>query len=372
MNKTFNIKEKIQPQVFMIPIFIGLSECVLIHLVNTIINISGRDAWLVSLIGSLFSFLLVYLLVTLANRFPAENFFQYSLRVWGRPISYLIAISYFLFWLTFMVLFIEDTIHINKIYFLQRTPALVQMIFLFIGGVWLISYGFINLVRFFQVMFPFLIFSIMLGIVLSLQNLEISSFLPILGNGFLPIIKGSIIYFGFLQGIEVIIFTYPFFYKGSGSKKVLLKRALAGVGLLNLIAFLHIVISIGVLGVVSTKEMLWANFAVLELIEVPGFAAERFDLLFTIAWLISLFCAGNFFYYLASYGLIQVFNLKHKKMVIFLVGLVSSVIAYIIPNYSTVIIIWQNINYISITFIFIIPFLTLILAILRKKGGQNP
>ncbi|MGI6224617.1 MAG: GerAB/ArcD/ProY family transporter [Peptococcales bacterium] len=76
MNKTFKFQEKIYPQALMILIFIGLSECILIHFTYMVVSIAGRDAWLVVILGSLFSFLLVYLLITLANRFPKETFFR--------------------------------------------------------------------------------------------------------------------------------------------------------------------------------------------------------------------------------------------------------------------------------------------------------
>lgn len=366
MDKTFKIKEKIKPQALMILIFIGLSECILIHLTNSIIGIAGRDAWIVVVLGSILSIPIVYLLVTLAHRFSNENFLQYSNKVWGKPITYIIAAGYFFYWLLYIALFLDDTIQINKMYFLQKTPVSVQIIFLLIAFIWLISYGFSNVIRLFQVMFPFLILTLLPGIGFSMQKVDFSSFFPILENGFWPIIKGMIIYLGFLQGIEVILFTHPFFY--NGSKKAVLKNVFAGMGLINFLAFSQIVISVGGLGMHCANKTLWANFLVLELIEVPGLVGQRFDLLFTFAWLISLFCAGALFYYLASYGLIQIFNLKKKSIAIFSVGILVIMLSYIIPNYSWNIFIWQILNYITIVFIFFIPLLTLVLAVLRKQG----
>jgi spore germination protein (amino acid permease) len=254
-------------------------------------------------------------------------------------------------------------------FFLQKTPVIVQNILLLIGIIWIISYGFSNLVRFYQVMLPFFIGFLLVSIGLSLQKIDFSTFFPILENGFLPLIKGTIVYCGFLQGIEVILFTYPFFSKGN--KKSLYKNALIGVGLINFLALTQILISVGGLGLHCVRELLWPNFTVLQLIEIPGLIGERFDLLFTFAWFISLFCAGILFYYLAAYGIIVAFKIKNKKFIILLVGVFTMMFSYIIPNYAWSTLIWQIINYITIVFIFLIPLLTLLLALFRKQGRPS-
>ncbi|MFA5881302.1 MAG: endospore germination permease [Eubacteriales bacterium] len=362
------VSDKLDPRTVIVVLIVAIVEFELFSLSRGVVLAAGRDAWLSVLLGSLLLSFTTYLLVSLAARFPRENLFQYSGKVWGKPLSYVIAISYFIFWAGYLTIMFKNSMEANRVFFLNKTPVIIPLILMAIGAVWLVSYGLPAITRFFQLMFPFLILPILLIQILSIKNVKIDSFFPIMANGFLPVLKGAFVYFGVIQSLEVLLFLSPFLTDVKKS----LKPSLIGINIVNLIALSQVVTAVGILGVKSTKELIWPNASMLGYLEVPGLPIERFGMLLTLPWLVAVFTTICLVLYLLSYGIIQVFNFRNKKAVIYIASGISVLATFFIPNFAWSMEIRNIINVLTWGAIFIIPVLTLIVAILRGKVEYQP
>lgn len=266
-----------------------------------------------------------------------------------------------------MTLLFTNTIEVNEIFFLEKTPDLIPLIFLALGAIWLVSYGLTAIIRFMQIISPLYFIPPLVIIPLALSKIKFDYFFPVLANGIMPVIKGALLYTGYFYGLEVILFLPPFL---ADTKKAV-KPALIGAVLLNLLAFVFIVLAIGTLGIHNTNQLFWPGYAILSIIEVPGFPAKRFELLLTMPLLIGAFVTISLTLYLLSFGISQVFKLSCRKFIIYFFGLSCLLATMLIPNFAWSLRLRDLHIYIAIVFVYVLPIFTLLLAVIRKKGKYS-
>jgi len=84
--------------------------------------------------------------------------------------------------------------------------------------------------------------------------------------------------------------------------------------------------------------------------------------------LITIFVAISTTLYLLSYGIIQVFKISHRKAVIYSIAFLTVLATLLIPNFAWCSKLRQAHVFGAIVFIYLVPSLTLLLAVLRKRG----
>lgn len=358
-----SISDKLDPKTITTVLIIGVLQFEIFKLPREVVLVAGRDAWISVLLGSVFISVVTYLLVRLAAGFPRENLFQYSRKVGGKPLGYIFAIGYFLFWAIILVLVFKNFTEDTRTFFLHKTPILIPLVLLTIGIIWLVSYGFAAVVRFFHFMLPFFAVPMFLIIILSTRNIKTNAFLPVLAGGLMPVVKGAIVYAGYMHGLEVLLFVIPFLT----SAKKALKPALIGINIVNFLGFMEVVTAIGLLGAKTTQELIWPGFSMLGYTQVPGLSIERFGLLLTVPWLIGIFTSACLVLYLISYGITQIFKLNNSRATVAITAGISVLLIYLIPDFAWTIQISKIVHMFSLVFIFLIPALILVLAFLQGK-----
>jgi len=210
---------------------------------------------------------------------------------------------------------------------------------------------------------PFIFIPVIALPLLSIRTIEWGHFLPVLSNGFLPVIKGALIFAGVIQGLEVILFISPFL---SDIRKSYLP-VIIGLGSFLFLVCTILISSVGILGVENVKHSLWPGISTVSIIELPGFPVERFELFLTLPGLLGILTTLCIYLHLISYGIIGLTNFKYRKLMITLVGGVIISGVYLFPNYAWAINIRNVVQYLTLI-IFAIATLTLIMAIIRGKG----
>ncbi|NMA15560.1 MAG: GerAB/ArcD/ProY family transporter, partial [Clostridia bacterium] len=226
-------RHKLDPKAIAIVLIITLIEFELFTTAKSIIQVAEQDAWMCIILASPIVTATTYLTVKLIARFPRENFFAFSKNIWGKALGTIIIMGYLAFWMVYLGMSFESFGEVNKLLFLPETPIVVPVILLALGAVGLCLYGFAAITRFFQLIFPFTLLPLLFTALISLRSINIVNFFPVLGNGWLPVIKGTFLLIGVVQGLEVILFIGPFFR----NKKALIKPAIIGV---NFVLFLNL------------------------------------------------------------------------------------------------------------------------------------
>lgn len=366
-NITGPVQDRLDPKVLVAVLVVGIIELELFSIAAGVSIVAGNDAWLAVLLGGLLMSLVTYLLARLTARFPGENLFQFSKKAWGRTLSYLMAAGYFIFWTVYLTVLMKSFTEINCTFFLRHTPSIIPMVLMAAGAVGLVAYGLPAVVRFFQLMFPFLLLPLVVIFLLCIKNLQLESFMPVLASGIMPVVKGAVMYAGAIQGLEILVFIGPFL---TDTRKAL-KPALLGISIVNLIAFLEVVFTVGLLGVKNTQELVWPSISMLGYLEAPGLHAERFDLLLSTPMIIGVFTTICLYVYLLAYGIMQVFGLNSRKVIIIGTITVPVLATYLIPNFAWTMKIRSVVDYVTLAFVILIPIITLIIAILRSKAAEQ-
>lgn len=323
-----------------------------------------QDAWLSILIGALIGSFFVFLFIKLAARFPNMNYFHYLPIVWGKPFGFLISSLYLFFWIAYLSSIFYETLSANRMLFLPRTPDLIPLALFALSLIWLVSYGLVPLIRFLQLILPFVVIPLLLLTLLFTIDIKISRFIPVLDNGLMPVLKGSFYFLGAYQGPEVLLFAAPFFLKIREG----VKPALLGFNAIVFFGWSNTVAAIGTLGVDTITEATLPGINVVNLVEFPGFPVERFGLLLTLPWLTGIYSTLAIYLYLLCSSTFQLFKISHKKLMTFLITSIPVVLAYFLPNEA-----WHEhlrlyLTIITVPMVYILPVLTLLLAIIRKKG----
>ncbi|MFZ7102723.1 MAG: GerAB/ArcD/ProY family transporter [Peptococcaceae bacterium] len=362
------VKEELDPRLIATVLIVGIIEFEVFIVPRTIVQVTGQDAWISVLLGGGITLLTTWMLITLAARFPRENFFQYHKRVWGKVLSWPITLGYFLFWIVFLVMLLQEFSWINKTFFLYETPVFIPKLLIILAAALLVSYGFAVLARFFQLMLPFLLIPLLSVFLLTIFKIEWVHFLPILEKGMIPVLKGTAYYLGSIQGLMGIILFFSPFMKEPRS---VLKPALVAVSIVFLLNIVQTIGAIGVLGVENIKESAYPGIDTITVIEMPGFPVERYELWLTMPWLLGIFTTWSLFLYLLAYEVMQVLGINAKKTVIYSWAAILFIITYLIPNSAWTTQIRRGITLATLGFVYLIPAFTFIVAIIRKKRGTG-
>jgi len=334
---------------------------------SEIIKTAGRDAWLSVILAAPVSYFFLYITVRLAQRFSRCTILEYAPRLWGRPLTYAIITVFIGYELLWLVRTLWHSAEINMIFFLQKTPLLVVILFLIIGAVLLAGGGLVPLVRFFEFMFPFFFLSLFIALVLALSNMRISYLIPVLAHGIRPVLKGSLLYLSMLQGLEVVLFAIPF----TQNPQKTLFPAMAGLSLIHILALLQISVVLGNLGYDGVLNLLYPSSDMLSTLQVPGWPVERFEPFLTLPWLLGVFTSMGLAVYLAGYGILQLVHLENPKPVYWTTGLLAIPAVYLIPN-----ILWARslslpLRFLTLLVVYLLPLVSYGLAVTRKQKGDE-
>lgn len=360
------VQDRIDYRVLATGIFFTVMEYEVFTFSKSVVETAGRDAWISIVIGGLILMANVFFLCRLAQRFPQQTFFEYCGTVWGKGLGIGIKVLYLLYWIAFLLLLVEEFAVVNKMFFLPDTPSLVPKICILIGAVWLGSYGLVAILRFFQVVGLFVLIPILLLLFLALPEIHLSNFRPILGDGAVPVLRGALWYLATFQGLEIILFIMPFLVK----PKKILKPSIAGLGgLVGLSLFLS-VCAIGILGKENVNSSIWPGIATVSTIQLPGFPVERFELFLTIIWIIAIFATICMILYLFVHGIGWLFHRKPTRHIFSIVAAVLLLLLEVVSlNYTQILCIRTTLTRVTAVFTLVIPLLTWIVAIIRRKEG---
>ncbi|KWX86572.1 hypothetical protein AMQ83_18175 [Paenibacillus riograndensis] len=289
-------------------------------------EVGTPDAWISVVLSGLLAMLAGYVIVKLSQRFPNHTIYQYSQVVAGKLLGKGLAIFLSLYYILgsgYALRFMGEVVHM---YLLDETPIEVIMIVFLSLGTYLTVGGINPIARLTELFLPLVILFLLVLILFSLKDVELDNIRPVLGEGVLPVLKGikpSIFSFA---GFEIMLI----FTALMKEPRKAMKSVLGGIALVIPLYTLVVVIAIATLSVDEVKTVTWPTMSVAMNIELPGGFFERFESLFSVLWVISMYTSFVLYQYAASLGLGQIFRKKHQAFtyaclpVIYLVAMFPS------------------------------------------------
>ncbi len=130
------------------------------------------------------------LLVTLCRRFPAKRYSNLYLRFTGQWISYLLRLLIIVYFVVLCSFEVRVMAEITSMYILERTPSWVTIMVSLWIGFYMLTGGLKIIIRVFSIVLPVTLVLLALVFLLSTKMFEIDNLRPLLGDGFMPVIKG--------------------------------------------------------------------------------------------------------------------------------------------------------------------------------------
>ncbi|SDC55785.1 spore germination protein [Paenibacillus sp. UNCCL117] len=321
------------------------------------------DGWISVILGGLITLCAGYIVMKLNLMFPKQTIFQYGNTIVGKYLGIfnsLIVIAYFTISAGYLLRVLGEVI---RMYLLVETPIEVTMIAFSSVAVYLTLGGIQPIARFIEFFFPLIIVILIALIALSFREFEVDNIRPVLGNGGYPVLKGIVPSALSYSGYQIMLILAA--YAKAPEKAV--KLALTGICIVIILYTMVVIVSIGTLTVEEVKTVTWPTMSVAKDIDLPGGFFERFESMFSVLWVISMYTAFVPYHFVASLGLGELFHKNYQSFAYLLLPFI-----YIFATYpkdlNAVFRLGNFVAYYSIFTMVVIPLCLWIIARMRRIG----
>ncbi len=272
---------------------------------------AGSDLWIAILLAIGFATPFVLIYSRILTRYPGKDLFDILIIVFGRFIGKSLCLGFVWFAFHLGVLVCRNFGEFIMTVSFPETPLIVPIIFLGLLAAWIVKEGIEVMARWSWLFFVFNSPGPTLVILLLIPQMDFDNILPILYDGFRPVLQGSFEAFSF-PFAETVIFTMIFFClktKGSPYKVYLSGLYLGGIPLTG-ISLTEML----VLGPSLYSATHYPNHNVATKVALGDFL-QRLEIIVLIAALTGGFLKISICLMAASNGIAKVFNLKSYKFV---------------------------------------------------------
>lgn len=327
---------------------------------------AGSDGWILVIVGGLLALAGSLVLSTLIRRFPGETFIEYSGKVIGKFLSFVVGVGLVIHFTLATSIVIRTFTDVTNAFMLGNTPREFIIITQMLLTVYLIRHGIEPTARIAEILFPILIVPIFAMYLIAIPKADFTELLPVFNTPIKSMAMGSLNTMFSFFGVEILLMLGPYLKRPDK----IYWTMFVSVGVATLIYLFVVVITFVGIGVQNTKMLIWPGMTIIRMITAPGRVFERLDALAMALWTIASFTTANSLYLT---GALTAFHLTKAREFKFFISILFPWI-YFIASLPPNIIATEKLVYVvkwgSISVGIIIPFFILLLAvILKKKGG---
>lgn len=324
-----------------------------------------NDGWISVIIAGFIVFIFMFIMWALGKRFPNDTIYEYANKIVGQYVGTVISFLYALNFFIISIFVVIIAVNILKKWILTLTPPFVIILCIVSTGVYLARENLKVIGRFYTFVSLLILFLVFLEL-LSYKDANFKYLLPIGQAGFKEIMIGSHDSLTAMLGFELLLVVYPFV---KGNSKDILKNSTIAI---TFVTFLYTFFLITSYVVFSPEEIRIVSEPILYMLKALSYeVVERLDLIFLSIWVVPIITSFVTYLHLASVGMNKIFKQTNHKKVTLVLGIIILVISVFIPQEDQIV---QKFNlivsYSSYIFIACIPFILLIVSIIRKKGAK--
>ena len=351
-------------------LFVFVTSTITVYVPSFTAKEAKESAWLaVSVIPFVYGYLTLRLIYKLGSYFPGLTFYQYCEVILGKLLGKGLGVTYIVAMLITNILILREFSDFLMITTLPLTPK----IWLLTAIAALATYGAYKglevIVRAVQFIFGIYFLASIITLLLALTNFQVGRLLPVLDEGVLPILRGSIAPASWYGQVFVFSFIFPFVNK----PKELKKKGTITLVAVTIFATLDVVVTVGVFGANLTTVYTVPFWVLAKSIDF-GDIVQRIESFLLVFWLCGIFIKAAFFSWIIGLGITQVFGFKNTKAVLSITATFEVIIANtFLRNASLIQFLVSNVwPSFGIAFCFLIPLFLLLIARVRKKQRPTP
>ncbi|SEL23001.1 spore germination protein [Paenibacillus sp. cl141a] len=321
------------------------------------------DVWISILISAFIILLAGFIVIALCRRFQGKTWFQFVPEITGKGLAFVLSLLFIGYFVIISAFEIRVMAEVTGLYLLEGTPVwAIIMTFMWIG-LYLTLGGINCIARMYEIILPITLVFFVIAILLSIKIFDINNLRPVLGSGFMPVLKGvkpSLLSF---TGYEIMFVAMAFM----NSPKKGTKAMIVGITVPMVIYLITVIMVIGGLSIHGVQKRTWPTLDLMRSFEMQGLIFERFESLLLVIWIMQIFSTFTITHYAASIGWSQLLK-KNIRPILFILLPIIFLIAMIPKDVTETFKLGDTVGNISIYLFGALPLILLLISIARKKG----
>ena len=351
-------------QLYSLTATISLGGSILV-ITSTVASIAKQDAWLSGLLAVLAGIPVMLMYYFLGSKYPGLTLIGMTKKILGKYLGFIVSAGY-------VLLFVIITTHIPWYigsYFdriMHETPINYINVLFVAGIVIAFLYGIEVIARVSEIFVIVVTFFFILFMFLLLKDIKPVYLLPVMENGILPPLKGSLFLSSYITFTVInILMIFPRYIRNVQQAK---KSVLKGFLWSGTVIFVSILVTTLVLGYALTARACFPSLLLAAEINV-GKIVTRLEYILSTIWLFTQFMIGLAYFYSAVTSLSELIKLKDHKRITWPFGLFVLVMSGVAFPSSAYHLNWVNTVYTPMitTFGLFIPFVLMLVYLVRKR-----
>lgn len=335
-----------------------------------IIQFAGRDSWLgTAVFASLFGLAVALVSIGLARRFPRQVLAEYLPEILGGIPGKILAAAYTAVFVHYTAVIVNECSTFIHVAFLRETPLTILEILIALAAVYGAYLGIEVIARQNELVWPVWLLSLFVVLLLVAKEINPDNLRPFLENGVLPVLKGSAVIGPFRGEIFLLLMLFPYLHR----KREALKTAGYFLVAEAVISGTITAVIIGVFGDIVPTYMLFPIYELAWYISTAQFL-ERIQILIVVMWIAGVIVKMAVFYHSAAVAAAATLGLKNYRITILPIMAATVVISRVFygTHLQLTDFLFKILPYYGPAVELLIPALILLIAIIRRKGGEKP
>ncbi|WP_261300468.1 GerAB/ArcD/ProY family transporter [Paenibacillus andongensis] len=333
--------------------------------ISPAIEISNQDAWLSIIIGGILAAAITFLVVRLSLLHPNQSLTVFSQKLLGKWLGRIIVLPYFTAWYILAGDVLRSFADFIHLILLNNTPVWIIML-LMTGLMTYMTYstGITGIGRFCEIAGPITILVFIFSLILNVGNTEWHLMLPVYSDsGWRNIIKASYAPASFFGETFVLLVIVSFMQ----NPKKALSTSMLSVGITVFMVLTATIMVLLVFGPSVSAKLRFPYFMLVRSINIFNFV-QNLDIFIVFIWVFGVFAKISFYLFITSYELANLSKTRNwRKMIWFSVPMIF-IIALLIPNESTIVVLQELWRLIVIPVCAIgIPLLLWIVSMIKRR-----
>lgn len=324
---------------------------------------SKNDLWLSPIWASFVGVLVVYIACKLHKLYPNQTVIQYCEtllgKIFGKALGFLFVLNLF-FTNGFTV---RQYTELSIGAFLPHSPMIVITAVLVIVCGFAVRGGIEVVGRSAEIFIPLYIISLVVIILLLIPEYNVKNLFPIMENGLLPSMKGAVI----IQPMFTLFFFIAYLLPFIKDENKAMKWSMISVSIVMLTL---VIVNLTILFVFggTVRNYVYPVLSAAKYISVADFL-EHIESIIVAVWVAGTFIKLSVQYYITVLATAQLIGLSDSRIIAFPVGLLNVLFSFWgIPNFQVLAnALGTTVPFLSLFINVFIPFLLLLIAIIRKK-----
>lgn len=324
-----------------------------------------QDAWITPIIVCLLGLPVIAVYISISKSYEGKTLSDILENVFGKIIGKIIELNF-----AFMCILDASEVswYIGRFFttqFMPETPFFPIIAMFVVVLMIAVSYDIETIGRAAQIFELLVIVMLLFSMVLVTPKVEINNILPILENGFTPVLKASIFLLSYMVSpLVVLLYIYP---ANIHINKENNRAFYLGFIFASAIIFITNIMTILVLGSNISSNSIYPTYLLVKEIDIATIFS-RIEGVIAALWIITIFYRALFYFYAGAICISRLFGLKDYKQNVLPLGLIISILSLIVYPNSFYEQEWDSYTWIPYigTFALILPLVMWIILYIRK------